>query len=188
MYNDEIKKIIPFSFSLYEGSIIPYIFWILVIVAGFLFFKRQTEDDAARKEIIDELTNTIRTLPPADFLTNFHKIYKETQNALRDASINEISDKNVLDILIRLNLKALLALTKNFDNDMDQTKYGVNIMLFKEVSEINEEYLSEKRGQIKFLDNGIDLKELKGILELNRELSVSSDTILQETPEPDKNN
>lgn len=171
VYSDEIKKIIP-SFI---GENVQLIFWILLFTAGLLFFFRQHSIDIKRNEASKSLFNAIRTVPPGDFMSTFHELYNKTQETKNEILSSEDIKREEYHYLIRNILYAMLTLIDKFDRLHEDTRYGVNIMLFRDNKIIisRKEDISKK---IIFVEKECDYGELAGVLELQKEFTVSSDT------------
>lgn len=174
LYSNEIKKILPFTFLFYSNSYAPYGFWLLVLLTTILFFIRQKAQEQIIQERTDQLYEAIRTVPPADFLITFQTLFSRVTDVKRLFLANPVYDKDSLEKLVRTILNAVLGLIERFDKYSDSTEYGVNAMIYVESN--NFKQLDEKKVKniLTFIEKECDVNELKGVLILKPELSVSS--------------
>ena len=171
LYSREIRSLFPFQWkftSFTQGTII---FWVSALIAALLFFVRQRSADRDRHESITRLHDAIRTVPPPDFMTVCRHLY----GIIRQAT-SEVSYTEEIKEVIRTSLRALTTLVAQFDRSGEKAEYGTNIMLFKAIQDQNEDELQEIYGRLKFIEKECSVRELKGILELQTELSANSKT------------
>jgi hypothetical protein len=180
LYSAEISQVFPFSITFYNGSYTPYIFWFLLIGTALLFYYRQKKEDEDKDATTSELLETIRTLPPKDFLNTFVTSFNEAHALKHEGML--VNDKTSVEKYLRSMLKVVLTLISKYDRSTDAITYGVNIMIYRDKNEIKDEPGILKR--MLFWDEG-NLNNLQGILELNTQLSVNSETIQKNDIEAD---
>jgi hypothetical protein len=181
-------------------------FWIALLGFGFLFaysgaaqarradrfstrlasissaIDSKTDALRERAEEIDDRVRLLYTLPPPGFLEEYRDaVLNATQSlffTLPDCKLPYGSR----DLTIRVQLVNILALAREFDSDGKKARYGCNIMLFRRSVDMSDTDAAGYEGMLRFADRATSVKKLYGVLELQPELSVSSDSM---SAEPD---
>lgn len=177
----------------------PTLFWILAILFGTFFtgtFWSQARSSARLSEKmvlttaqIDSKTDSLteramelndrvrklHTLPPVGFLENYREIITSSEAAYETVRAgNSVSDADALALAIRTQLLMILNIVKAFDADGAKAKYGVNIMLYYESKSLNASESAALGKRILFIEKGVSINNLAGVLDMICELSVSS--------------
>jgi hypothetical protein len=129
-----------------------------------------------RAQEISERVRRLHTLPPVGFLESFRRSFLEAESGFWIFAQLDLSPDEMA-LAIRLQLKWVLGLVTQFDADGGKAKYGVNVMIFRSSSSIatNEE-IDDIEARLRFVENGVSVTKLKGVLDLMVDWSVSTDS------------
>jgi hypothetical protein len=167
VYSGDIKNAFPLHFGPYAGWSVPaVIFWVSVFLVTCLVIGRQQVIDSARKRDEMDLREFISTLPPTRFLEVFDKSFRVCLEARRSYRFQEEA--------IRVVLRNIAILAQHFDDA--KIPYHANIMTFLPSGNLPT---GEK---VWFLDREADPKRLGGVLQLQNNLSATSES---HDPDPD---
>lgn len=189
VYSSDIKNAFPLYLGRAPGGFGPIslhalLFWIAAILAALLFFFLQFSSELSRKaseqKLIEQstiLANVLRTLPPPEFLREFSEIYRRCNAALAEVLKEPESSlkRESVEYAIRLVLIGVATLAQNFDGAEPGEIYGANIMCFQSLVESDAFEVSRIRSHLKFVEPELDLKALRGVLELDLSLSTTTD-------------
>src|SRR5882724_4148076 len=78
LYTDDIRSAVPFEWAP-SGflSIHATLFWVCFLVFGITFLSRERAVERNRSEAERRLDQTIRTMPPRGFVTEFARYYEQ---------------------------------------------------------------------------------------------------------------
>ncbi|HEX7051971.1 MAG TPA: hypothetical protein VF188_17315 [Longimicrobiales bacterium] len=172
----DLKRDFPFVDLPVDGfSAAALVFWIFLILTGLVFGVRQWAIDLARKEsqaradaAVQRLEHLIRTVPSADFLTQFWDIYCMCDATMQGTfSVDAGADAETLRTAIRKVLRGLALLAWEYDGRPDPTEvtYAANIMVYRPKEEISEDEWPSLRKRMLF-DPVLDTEDLRGVLDL----------------------
>ncbi|MGB8412361.1 MAG: hypothetical protein WCE23_06000 [Candidatus Binatus sp.] len=182
LYTDDIKAAFPFVLGHGPLSVHAMLFWASALGATLLFFvgQRTSEIDRRASEArldqrSDKLEGLIRTIPPTDFLFTFGEIFWECGQAWWEIinSKTEIT-AGAVEEAIRIVLGGAAKLAKKFDAALPDVIYAANVMLFIPSERLNDKKIAEVKDSLRFADAETDLRALKGVLILERELSTTT--------------
>lgn len=189
-YDDEILTSWPFAWSIGPISKAALLFWTASVSAAALYFRRQCLIDVERSRTIhsfearaQELNQTamhlqrlIRTMPPADFLSLHSQIYQDAASVVARTSSIPVEKLSPDDVrkTVRGVLDCVATLAHVFDGREDAV-YGTNIMLYRATSEMHNDELERYNDLLEFREDGTDVRQLRGILILEKGLSTSTD-------------
>lgn len=173
VYSKEIGNAFPFYWGPYD-SLSPHAlgFWSTLVTFALLFFFRQAATDRARQQLVDLL----RTLPPADFLSEFDRVLSACEEAAATVLRDSVGTTEAVERAIRVVLDGVVTLAALFDGRPYGVTYAANIMLFQETSSLPEPDMVRLKERLKFLDPEIDARALYGVLDLQRPLSTTTGT------------
>ena len=181
LFSKEIRTAFPFSLGPYDGlSGHAIVFWILIVIASFTFFLRQWAADDASSEARKELIRQIQTLPPADFLALFAKVYDSCEVVFRQTK--EVDNITPLKEATRFILRGITTLAQRFDPRGQDIFYAANIMVFKKADDLDKKESDEIAKRLKFCEKECAVSKFNGVLDLQVDLST---TIDNEDREPD---
>lgn len=183
IYTDEIRSSFPLAteFSLDPPYVIlphgPFgghsvAFWIGLVVFSLLFFFRQRMSDRQTFKL-EEL---IRTSPPEDVLSLFAIVVTSCHDATLAALREEKKTVEQLEKTIRIVLDSLLTLAQRFDNAPKYVLYGANIMLFRVTDKLEKKEIDDLSARIEFSEPEVDLRKLRGVLDVVPALSTRSNS------------
>ncbi len=183
LYASNIKSSFPFYWGDGEISYVALSFWCLLILFSILFYFRHAAVHKSQNKLIDQtihLETLIKTLPPDGFLTEFSNIYKLCNQAAKEAAFT-VDDETEIDIkdielAIRVVLDGVVALAYVFDGKPHNTRYAANIMCYKEIDKLTEPEIDDVASRIQFIEPGVNIRELKGVLDLDPILSTTTET------------
>ena len=177
LYTAEIKNAFPFQdFDPETFCKSPALtFWVLTLLTGGLYFFREHSVEKNDSALRTEMINQIQTLPPSDFLNEFADLYDRGEalyeHALSSRDIEEVKKT------IRGILTCLCQLTDTFDSPKQGTgseRYAANIMLFKDSTKLDQNAKTEIQSRIKFIKRDATISNLRGVLDVQKELSTDS--------------
>jgi hypothetical protein len=200
IYSDDIKTAAPFCF--FDGFSIhgcygpvswhALVFWVFAMAASALFFWAQYDSEhhrqnaamaaesrrrQASKELhdrADELKELIRTIPPEDFLIAFNDFFRECCGAKQAVPAGSLPPTATVEKAIRIVCGGVAALAQRFDRQPASTLYAVNIMLFRPANLLTEAEIPTLKERLRFITPETDPRTLRGILDLQAELSTST--------------
>jgi hypothetical protein len=184
LYSSEIRSAWPFVWGPYDGvSRHSVFFWSLVLSATLLFFWGQVAvaDQAAR---LEEL---IRTQPPEDFLALCASLNNQCfaiHDALKYSSSSGKTDPQGIIQSIRLVLWTFVILAKEFDRSPKAVRYAANVMVFRETQSLSPDEKVAVKKRLTFCDPDVSVDNLRGVLDLRRDLSTTS-RLDDGSPDPD---
>ena len=156
-------------------------FWSLAIVTSILFFLRQIAADIARGQaqqmIVDraqELEQLIRTMPPVNFLEDFAKLITMADDAI-EAALGKprvFGGVEVARQSTRHLLRFLAVLAQKFDGDHRESRYAANVMWYRRTEALGPTEIEAVQHRLEFVDQGVTVAKLLGILDLDQELST----------------
>ena len=172
----------------------PAVFFVLLFVfIGLYFYRAKSSADLereARENLIgqtEKIQSLVKTMPPKNFMTGFADKYREAHRLTRELSENgrliKIDERTFGIVSI---LKSIVRLTKKFDDNLpEDTRVAANIMLYNDSykKKGEEERHKEYQEIVRFIDDGVDVKNLRGVLVLLSKLSISSDNFDREYDE-----
>lgn len=164
VYGEQIKSAFPFILG--GESIIwsAVLFWISLLIFGCFFGLGFN----AQNEATNKLEQVIRTLPPKNFLVVFEDLFKQSVSVYCRA--NEEQKKDNQHAAIKLAMAGVLYLVKNFDTRHDHPQYSANIMLFKQVSEVQQ---NDLKNNGMFIEPAYDSTSWDGVLQLQSEFAFT---------------
>lgn len=180
VHGSEVARAFPLSCCEFEkvawGAVA---FWSTASVTALLFVVQQRigeEDRAAAEERLrvrsEELETLLRTMPPPDFLHFFSEVHDRC-DAARQIALTPGAELQDRARAIRYILEGIALLARKFDRaDGTDLRYAANLMTFRALDEIAEEERHGVRERIRFLERGVGLDSLRGILELRRDHSA----------------
>jgi hypothetical protein len=142
-----------------------------------LFARRQFVIDELRQQTELKFEDLIRTQPPAFFLSTFAATYDAAEELRRGIVANQnLNPPTRADVeaAIRRILQHVARLARRFDAEPPGTVYGANVMLFRPTDSIPVAERDAVRARILFCHD-VDIGSLRGILDLDASLSVSSE-------------
>lgn len=196
LFAAQLLRTFPFN-RIDQGAVgtIVVVFWSAVGLSGVLFYFRQRSTDWLRKsseERLDAtattLLETVRTLPPADFLERFKENYALCEDTVEHPTL-DVHPPYVQDHLdrvekaIRVVLQGIATLASHFGNLGNKAIYGANVMLFRTLDQLPQDRAKELENATLFKDADIGVSQWAAVLELDPKLSTSTDA--GETGVPD---
>jgi hypothetical protein len=179
VYTDEIKKSWPFYWGLGTLNFYTTFFYASGLIASFLFWAGQYAANLQREKAEEALVNALKTLPPSHFLSLFSEVYIKSK-LIFNATISNYEEAdyyNKLHSTVRFVLFNFLKLVKEFESDPNNPRYAANIMLYKNQNDIEEgiekEGYEALRGKLRFVEDDLDVRSLKGILDLELNFSAT---------------
>ena len=187
LYLDEIRYAFPigclwdcdpdFSFDALR-------FWILLgIFSALLFSRRHSIDKAAKISTnllvaqSEDLATMIRTLPPKGFLDEFGRLSRTAYKVAVPILVNaNLKDKERSAIAIRLVLDIIVDLARQFDGRPGTIVYSANVMTFVRTPKLEDAELEAIRARLHFARSDLDLRRVRGVLDLKTELSTTTAT------------
>jgi hypothetical protein len=182
LYTDNIKTAFPFVLGHGPLSGPAMLFWGSALSATLLFFVGQRTSEIDRRESearldqrSDELGILIRTIPPTDFLFTFREIFWECGEAWWEIinSKTEIT-AGAVEEAIRIVLGGAAKLAKKFDAASPDVIYAANVMQFIPSDRLDDKKIAEVKDSLRFAAAETDLRALRGLLVLERELSTTT--------------
>lgn len=199
-YDKEIvKDIAPAFWPGWQYASGPSFFWLFTILFGVSFSgtfwaqarntgrvtdKMQSVADSIHTKTdllrtssdeLDFLVRQLHTLPPIGFLESYRQAILESASSYFFAVDKGLSEKEGLAMSIRVQLMLIMRLAMAFHSDGQSAIYGCNIMLFVPSDTLNNKREAESIQKIlKFIDRGVSVERLDGVLALIPILSVSS--------------
>lgn len=181
IYDEQIANSIPLDCCRYEG---PQwgaaAFWLSATSTAVMFLlqhraaEKDRRDAQTRLETRSaELAYLIRTQPPREFLDVFADLYERADHARRVAL--DGGDPDELELVIRLALEAVALLARDFDRETHPTselRYAANLMEFRPQATISAMVMPTLRPRLRFMDEGLSIYSLRGVLVLRRALSA----------------
>lgn len=135
----------------------------------------KTDALAARAGELKNLVRQLYTLPPVGFLEAYRQIIISSETAYEEARSQALNPET-LAFVIRTQLLWVLKLIQEFDEDGKTAQYGVNIMLYRNSSCLSPAALKALDDRIRFVEKGVSVNKLDGVLDLICEFSVSSES------------
>lgn len=135
---------------------------------------QKTSEVHRQTDNVGRLVQRLHTLPPVGFLDTYAQAGKlVVQIAIQSAARPSAGD---LEALIRSQLVCILNAVSSFDANGDKCRYGANVMLYRESTGISSLALAELQTRLKFAESGAHLSNMRGCLDLQTRLSVSTDS------------
>lgn len=122
---------------------------------------------------LEERVRRLHTLPPVGFLETYRDIVIQSEEAY-ELSRSLPLDFPALTMAVRTQLLGILQLARAFDPDGTRAVYGVNLMLYYNSADLSKAELVDVSNRIVFIEKGVSVENLDGILDLVYEFSVSS--------------
>jgi hypothetical protein len=180
VYSPEIGKSFPLYWGPYDSFSLPVLlFWSTLLAFALLFFFRQAATDKARQQLVE----LIRTLPPADFLSEFDRVLRECEQVVEQVRSGSVQTE-AIEGAIRVVLDGIVTLAGLFDGRPYGVTYAANIMLFRQTRSVPEAELKLLMDRLRFRDTVLDARALQGVLDLQLPLSTTTATA---RPDPDGN-
>jgi hypothetical protein len=130
LYTDDIRSAFPFALGPYSGiSIHAVIFWSAFSVFALTFLSREWSIDKQREAAQEQLEETIRTMPPRDFVVEFAKFYSQSHKAVQALDAATAATEAEVQAAIRVILYSIAQLARRFDAAQQYT-YSANIMMY----------------------------------------------------------
>jgi hypothetical protein len=181
VYSSQIGRSFPLYWGPYDSfSLKVLLFWSTLVAFALLFFFRQAATDKARQQLIE----LIRTLPPADFLSEFDRVLGECEQAVEQVRKGSSQSADAIEGAIRVVLDGIVTLAALFDGRPYGVTYAANIMLFEETRSLAQEELERLMERLRFREPVLDPCALRGVLNLQLSLSTTTATT---AAEPDEN-
>ena len=190
VYNEQIVAAFPLSLPdpPWTVSAQAIAFWLALFTLAACVYLRQLVDDEARGKLddtTDRIQELVQTLPPRAFQAELAravvKVHAVTTEALPRTDTTGPTAES-LGRVIRSLLHSIASLALIYDDKPlvsgRPARYAANVMLFVP---INPE---QSPGPVEFLAGDDEWKNLRGVLCIRRELSASSDTSDDPSPDP----
>ena len=145
--------------------------------AMFVIQQRVREEDRREAEErmrarAGELETLVRTMPPPDFLPFFAEVYTRCAAARRIA-LTRGADEEDRARAIRYVLEGVALLARRFDRAEDtDVRYAANLMVYRPQECITEEALPGLERRMRFMERGVGVRSLRGVLDLRCEHSA----------------
>lgn len=154
-------------------------FWSTAGVTALMFVvQRQTAeaDRLAAEERMriraEELETLVRTMPPPEFLHFFAEVHARC-DAARRIALTPGGDEEDRVRAIRYVLEGVALLARKFDRaDGTDVRYAANLMIYRSQESIRESELPALADRIRFVERGVGIRSLRGVLDLRREYSA----------------
>lgn len=184
LYSEVIKTAFPINLFPSQPWYWPWqptSFWLLGLTSIlWLGFRGRAADRSRYKaegrlnDKAKEIVDTLRTMPPHDFLAEFAACCKELQRSTRIGLTvyNPTSNPVRRELAIRTVLQYIANLAATFDASEEYVRYGVNVMLFKDSQAIDQ--VDEIEERLRFCDSAACINKLQGILDLQIKLSATT--------------
>jgi hypothetical protein len=178
LYPDEVKAAFPFYWGPGTVSWHAVAFWSSALGAAVLFFAGQRASDERLDERAQYFEQLIRSLPPSDFLFTFKEIYKRCNNAFVQVLIAPQASRTqaVVQQAIRVILNGVATLAQRFDAESPDVTYGANVMRFRAALSLDAVQADDVRKHLIFNEIDREVAALRGILDLDVELSTTTET------------
>lgn len=155
------------------------LFWGSIIVFGPLFFGRELAVVTKAKSERIELLYTVRTMPPPSVLEAFHAAYVNViefvERHLKETYPSPEENLAAIERGIRLCLANLEGIARSFQRSGEPTRYAANVMIYRQVASIPKDQNDRILDALMPYLEQRSFQGLRGILYLERNLSVSSD-------------
>jgi hypothetical protein len=153
-------------------------FWGTALGAAILFFVGQRASDQQLDQRRKDLERLIRSLPPSDFLFTFKDIYNRCDNALAQVLMapQGARTRAVVQETIRVILNGVATLAQKFDAESPVVVYAANVMHFIPASSLGPAQAEEILKRLIFNEVDREIAALQGVLDLDVELSTTTDT------------
>lgn len=181
LYSKELRSYYPWCVveqmecTGYAWKISAFYSALLAFALLFYLRERATSINADKREA--ELLSAIRTMPPANVMQSFEFAYKIFLSHVEESDLIVARGNNSLaeiDEGIRNGLDAMTVLAADFQR-IPGARYAANIMLFRATSDIPDGDLQGVFERLGPYEDGRSLEGLAGILDLQPELSASTD-------------
>jgi hypothetical protein len=176
LYTDDIRNAFPFELhelSWKAFSIRAFLFWSCFIVFAFTFLWRERSLDSLREKSARRLEETIRTMPPRGFVSEFAKYHAQCHKAVRGLDAEQKPTPEQVREVIRMLLSSFAHLARKYDAAHEAT-YSANIMLYFQNVDAWRQYAKEPgTPDIKFAENEAATDRLP-LLAIDKTLSVST--------------
>ncbi len=161
-------------------------FWIILagfaLCFGLTFWAQKRRSESTDKllvriheksSLLDKQIRQLYTLPPEGFLYKYMESISNTHEIF--FVLQEKNDPPIEEIIIatRTILTYIMELARGYDKDGLEANYGCNLMIFIASDDISDDE-EEIEKRLKFVDHGVSVKKLQGVLDLILPLSVSS--------------
>jgi hypothetical protein len=157
-------------------------FYILTFIFGASFTGTYWAQAVTSKESnadLHEALDKLVTVPPRGFLEKYQQLslkFHDFSTAFQ--SLVAAADEDEIKVAIRTELEFVLKVARSYDSSAgDDAVYGANIMVYlASGTPIFTTKKADLERRIKCIEAGVDIERLSGVLDLQRELSVRSDT------------
>ena len=175
------KAMIPMvSWSWSHLAIIPSLFFLLLYLSAIVFPLRQAFVDRQQRRTHRELTDLIRTTPPADILASFSELTVSCYKTVSTIYDTKEENQEVIDYAIRTILRHICEMAFRYDRRPPSVMYAANLMHFVPIEVVRDE--EEYYRAILTITPEKDFSNWEGVLRLDRNLSA---TISSEEPDSD---
>ena len=195
IFSNELKASFPFKWALIEPLKV-FAFWGLLIAFGLLFFgvqwahlrrtanahkelTRSTTNITQSTESIRNVVQELLTLPPSGFLEQFKANFQDSIYISSLAINNQGLTKTEAALTVRTILDGVVSLAMLFHKDHQKnqpSRYAANIMLFKPIKNMAASEKEHVKKHLMFWEEKLDLNMYFGVLNLQEELSTSTDS------------
>lgn len=128
---------------------------------------------AKNTEVLGGLIKQMHTLPPKKFLGDYSDTIRLAHETFVDAQGSETTSEE-LEVAIRSLLSLIVKLARGFDEDGQESAYGCNVMVYLPTISISAKEAQDVTKRLMFVDPGVTLEGLKGVLDWVPPLSVTS--------------
>lgn len=190
VYGHEVLTAFPFRKPGMNWSQSAIHFWSVALAAALLYLRRQRLVDRTRIRTIgsfqrhaeelrstsEQLARLIRTMPPAQFLDSYHLVYQRVSELVEQATSLPVEKRNPAELrkAIRAALDCVATLAHQFDGG-ERGVYGANLMLYVPSEALTEKDAVRLNPMLLFSEPGSDVRQLRGVLLLDRSLSTATD-------------
>lgn len=183
LYTSEIRSAFAVLHGQHTVEWHAGLFWFSAALTAAMFFIRQRAVDSDRRNEQTELADLLRTLPPSDFLSAFHEVFKDCSAVLAQVWRTDDTNQASLCSAIQTVLGGIADLARSFDGRPVGVTYCSNLMFYRPTASIPVGERAAVEERLRFVEPGIVLDALAGVLDLDVELSASLyDTLSRPDP------
>lgn len=142
-------------------------FWAVAATASLLFFGRQSRLDAASAEAHRELIEVIDTMPPSDFMENTADLFGLAERTYQVC----LHQPGTRELAIRWFLRFFTILASKFAEGTGR-RYAASLMIYHESKSMTTADLARFQRKLTFVEEGVDIRHLRGVLHLNPKYSA----------------
>jgi hypothetical protein len=136
--------------------------------------EKKTVELRDRAILIENRIQHLYTLPPQGFLEKYAKAVYGIVDSLLATRINARLPKDNGLQAIRLQLSYVMQLAISFDSDAKDAMYGCNVLVFRDSANLSDAERETLQSRLRFIERGVDVRQLHGVLEAVADYSVSS--------------